>query len=170
MKKLMLALVAISAGLFLAGNAFATAANDDLDVTAAVDGDCHFTTAPINLASFHPGQGAAGTVTSQPTAIVTVNCTRGVSFVLQLDGPVASGLRTMGSDITGSSDVLSYTLKGAGGATILTTPFPSRAGEGHAGDKGLSLVATAEVADGMGDNINATVGDYTDTITATITF
>ena len=156
--------------LAVAGSAGAATKTETFTVSAAVDGNCVIFT---NDLAFGPFDGATDLT---QTATISVRCTSGTPYEVELS-PGASGdynTRTM-SDGGTPANTLAYNLYTDAGHTLVwgdgtTSGTDSESGVGT----GLSAAQTQNhtvygelVAAG---NEDAPVGNYSDTITATVVY
>lgn len=161
------AAVLLAAGVARAGTNTATIA-----ISAKVNAYCTIVTAPITFTAYDPIQSPNPTTTGS----VTVSCTKGTDWSVDLDGGLWKGSdagygsnRAM-ADTTGvvapalPTNYLAYELYTDSGNTLLWT---TAGASGHSTTKTLSPSTTiyAKILDG-----DPAVGSYTDTVTATVNF
>jgi len=160
----------VGALAFLAAIAPATAqaatATANLSATATVINNCTISTAPLAFGNYDPvSANAAADLDASGT--VTIACTKGTTATIGLGlGANASGSTRRLTD--GSGNYLTYemyheaartTVWGTAGAALLSPPAaPSKAGRNFT------------VYGSVTSNQDATAGNYTDTIVATVNF
>lgn len=140
--------------LFAAGDAAAQSAT--FQVTATVARACSIEATPVAFGAYDPN---AATPTDA-TGTITVQCTRGESYRVSLnDGLYAAGRQMQNqSDAT---EFLAYELYSDAGRTTAWTAGTSTVAASRAP---VTLTVYGRIA----ANVDATVGTYTDTVTATI--
>jgi spore coat protein U-like protein len=145
---------------------FAASKSANLDVTASVAANCTITTLPVAFGAYDPV--AANSVTDlNGSGTVTVACTKGTAATVDLGvgGNLLGGSRRMGS----GSDFLNYALfkdaartqvwgsTMAGGSTVAYN-------SGSKNSFGIPVYGVVPQAQ------DVTVGNYTDTVLATINY
>jgi spore coat protein U-like protein len=162
-------LTPVAAGVLLAltGTAQAATKSSTFQVTATVSKNCVMSAAALNLGTFD------GTNDLTASSNITVNCTSGTLFTVDLDkGSSASyAMRTLKN----GTDVLNYNLYTTN--TYSTVWGDTTGGTGRASGTGAGMGAPqAQTLTVYGrlqavDNTGAiAAGTYNDTITATITY
>jgi spore coat protein U-like protein len=165
MKRTVLSLIALTA-LVVAAPAFATSQTANLSVTASVSANCTITTSPVAFGPYDPvSANAATNLTAQ--GAVNVACTKGTPATIDLGngGNFSGGTRRMGS----GSDFLNYSLWRD---AALTQPWGSGiAGGGTQAYNAATKAVTAVTVYGMVPAAqDVTVGNYSDTVVATINY
>jgi len=149
-----------------AAPAFAETVSDTFDVTITIDATCAIATNPV---AFGVQEAEPGNIDED--AALTVNCTNGTAYQVGLSGGNGGDTSARVMTLDGGTDTIGYQLyKDAartdvwgnvvGSDTVLDT------GDGFGADTGIlhtvyarATITGAEVA-----------GDYSDTVTATVTF
>lgn len=168
MKKNRLVLAAVTAGaLAMATNPLLAALGTSpqtttLPITASIAARCQVSAAGIAFGNYDP------TANSDQTGSISIQCTKGTAATISLD----EGLFGAGRQMTRTAaplDTLTYELysdvaggtvwgSGNGGATV---PY-------NAADSSTQILTVfGRIPSGQ---ITATVGDYSDTVTVTVTF
>lgn len=146
----------------LAGNAVAASADASFTVNLSIDGSCRFIAAD-NIT--FPAQAAqAGTVNA--TGRLVVQCTNALPFTLSLDeGDNGANVNARAMS-NGTSDVAYqlYTASNAVWGADTGTGTGTGFGSGAPYDHSFVVNATATLVG------TETVGNYTDTVTATVTY
>lgn len=166
-----LRLVAVAALLAAAGSANAATTTTTFNVTATVLANCSVTANPLAFGNYTPGTGA---LTGSTT--VQVRCTRNTGYTVTLNaGSTAGGTlsqRLMKNAST--TDTLQYNLYTS---NALTTVFgDGTSGSGTATGTGNGMAAAATTVNVFGQlpdsatNQDAPTGNYSDTITVTVTY
>jgi len=178
MKRLILALTIAAMGLFYSGaaGAFTQTTTGSMNIAATMLPRCTVTTAPMNFPAYD------GTVTQYATSTITVNCTDGTPYRIDIDwGLNADPISTFPRRVkTGTATASQYNtsnyslfkdathidLWGDNGATFCI---------------GCAVVPTGKAATGMGVDQPHTVfgalyatnnppGTYTDTVVVTVNY
>lgn len=152
--------LATLAAFGLAGQSFAATDSDNFVVQIAIAGTCAITNLPdINFGTHNP---AASTETASGS--VEVTCSPGTAYTVGLDGG-GSGDVTDRKMNNGSGGEISYALKTSGGANWGNTAgswVSATAPGGGVTTHTISAEATLTAV--------TPLGNYSDTITATVTF
>jgi spore coat protein U-like protein len=161
-----------AAGLALGGSFGAQAGTQtsNLSVTASVTANCSISTLPVAFGAYDPVT-ANATTPLDATGTVTVNCTSGATGTITLGQGSNPG--TGSTDAAparqlkdGGTDVLAYTLyQDAAHQTV----WGNTAGTGVA-SLGTGTATAVSVYGRIAAGLNAPVGNYTDTVVATVTF
>jgi spore coat protein U-like protein len=162
-------LTPVAAGvlLALAGTAQGATKSSTFQVTATVSKNCVMTAPSLALGSFD------GTNDLAASSTITVNCTNATAFAVDLDrGSSGSyAMRTMRN----GTDVLNYNLYTTG--TYATVWGDNTGGTGHGSGTGAGMTAAQAVTLTVFGRLRAAdntgtfgAGNYSDTITATITY
>ena len=148
----------------------AATATSNLSVTASVSASCSISTSPVAFGAYDPVS-ANATAPLNGTGTVTVTCTNGASTTITL----GQGLNAnTGSTDTaparrltdGNTDYLTYSLYQN---TTRTTVWGNTAGTGVA-NTGTGSQTSITVYGAVDAGQNVPVGNYSDTVVATITF
>lgn len=159
----------ITAALGVSASAGAVTTTTNFQVTATVAKTCSATSAALAFGTYTPGGGALTGSTN-----VSVKCTKNTTFTVALDkGTTTGGTITQRLMSDGGGNTLQYNL-------YTTAAFTTVFGDGTAGSATLNgtgagvATAVAIAVNGQlldnATNQNAVPGNYTDTITATITY
>ena len=140
----------------LAAAAPAAAQTATFQVTASVARVCSISATPVAFGAYDPNQATP----TDTTGTITVQCTRGESYRVALDDGLHTGRRMQnGSDAT---EFLPYQLYSDSNRTqVWTTPATSTTAASRAP---VTLTVYARIA----ANVDATVGAYSDTVTASV--
>jgi spore coat protein U-like protein len=167
MRSSLLTPVAAGVLLALAGTAQGATKSSTFQVTATVSKNCVMSAAPMSLGTFD------GTNDLTASSNITVNCTNGTPYTVDLDKGSAPAftMRTMKS----GTDVLNYNLYTTNTYTTVwgdNTGGTGRnsgtgAGMGAGQTQTLTVFGRLRAVDNTG---SFSAGTYTDTITATITY
>ena len=162
---IVLAVVAVTAAPWSSGLE-AQSASASLTVSANVTKNCTITTAPVNFGAYDPVAGNA-TTPLDGIGTVTVTCTKGASAHIGLNaGSNSQGTtRRMSQSATA---YLTYELyKDAAHANVWGDSLNDALDIGAAPNRNpRTFTAYGRVASGQ----DATVGNYTDTVVATVNF
>lgn len=143
--------------------ACAGTANDSFDVTATVLAACEVTAQDLVFGNYDPV--AAANLDAQTTMSVT--CTNGTGYQIGLNLGSGTGATTATRYMKKGSDLLGYTLYQNAGRTTLwgnTQNTDTRTGTG------TGSAATVDVFARVPMHQTAPVGNYSDTITVTVTW
>lgn len=181
MKKLILALAITAMGLMYSGTAGAFTQNvtGSMNVDVTIVPSCTVTTAPLSFGSI------TGASIVHVNTTVTVNCSNGVPYRIDLDGgqnmlPTSDIYRRMktGTAPVDTTNSVNYSLNktanwstiggdwGDNGATFCTACTPARTGKDGVGI-GADEVHTVY---GTMGNTPIAPGTYTDTVTVTVNY
>jgi spore coat protein U-like protein len=163
-----LAAAVTAAGVMATGVAQAGTANTTFAVTATVQSVCAASAVPLAFPNYVPG---AGTLTANTT--ITVKCTKNSPYTVALNIGATTGA-TMGQRLMASgTNTLQYNLYTTTGLTTVfgdtTAGSATVAGTGA----GVATPTTVTVYGQLPDsatNQTAVVGNYTDTITVTVSY
>jgi spore coat protein U-like protein len=166
MRSSLLTPVAAGVLLALAGTAQGATKSSTFQVTATVSKNCVMSAAALNLGTFD------GTNDLTASSNITVNCTNGTPFTVDLDkGSGTFAMRTLKA----GTDVLNYNLYTANtyatvwGDATGTTGHVTGTGTGMGAPQTQTLTVFGRLR--AVDNTGSfSAGTYTDTITATITY
>jgi spore coat protein U-like protein len=157
------------AGAGMAVNGFAAADTDNLLVSASVTASCTIGTAPVAFGAYDPTAGAdldaQGTLTVFCTNGATTTVTLGQGSNANTGSTDAAPVRRMLGGV-GGTDHLGYALYSE--ATYTTVWGNDATSDVDYTGSGLSANLTVYGRIPAGQNV--TVGSYTDTVVATITF
>ncbi len=156
-------MTAAAAALITATDAFPATVSSSFQVTASVAANCQIDAAS-DIAITTPAAGWDPTVGGNPTktGTITVRCTRGTSYTIDLNG----GAYTDQMTHTNGTDKLPYKFYASDCSTDFTPiafTATSRAQRTHTICAGLDLTQTALLD-------VAPAGDYSDTVTVDVTF
>ncbi|MEO8181806.1 MAG: spore coat U domain-containing protein [Deltaproteobacteria bacterium] len=157
-------------GLLVAGSAGAVTETDELVVTANVTKNCTIEVAPLAFGAYNPvGTNLATPLTGEGT--VTVNCTLGTGFVVTLDqGANAEGASTGDAPLrqmASGAARLKYSLHSVSvagavwGEDEVTAPLDASADGVEQDFTVFGSIAAGQVVP---------LGDYADSVVATVTF
>ncbi|KAF1686302.1 spore coat protein U [Pseudoxanthomonas broegbernensis] len=162
--KLSLAIAALTAAGF-AGSAAAATATDQFEVRITINETCNVLTATDIL--FDPATPTAGTV--DKTGTISVQCTNGTDYTLELDGGDAGDTAARRMTRDGGSETIAYQLYQPGGFTTVwgsggqaVTGIGAGLGGAYQVDHTVNARATL-----VG---NEPAGSYADDVTVTLTF
>lgn len=169
MKRLGIVLSGLGLGLF-AVQGFGATTTAALDVSATVAKNCLVSTTPIAFGSYTP---TAGTITANGT--VVVRCTKGTSFTVALNGGTTVGGTIAQRLMKNGVNTLQYNIYTTTALTTIwgdgTSSSSTQAGTG-AGmgiPQAITFTAFGQLPDNT-TNQTATTGNYTDSVTATVTY
>ena len=158
LKKLLL----ISSALLLstANNTFAATASGTIAASGTAVGTCAVTASTMAFGTLNFG------TTKTATSTITPNCTLGINYTVTNAGNTNTLVTGDGS---GAAKQVTFPIILTGGSTAFTltnaaTGKLTGTGTGEATDHGTTLTGTAESAS------SKTIGDYTATVTLTITY
>jgi spore coat protein U-like protein len=165
MKRTILSLITLTA-LAVSVPAFAGSASAGLPISASVVANCTITTSPVAFGAYDPVAANAAT-DLLATGSVNVACTKGTAATIDLGngGNFAAGSRRMGS----GTDFLNYALYKDAARTAVW-------GTGLAGGTTMAYTAatkastTVTVYGTVPQAQDVTVGAYSDTVLATISY
>ncbi len=161
-----------AAGLALGGSVGAEAGTQSLDlaVSANVAANCSISTLPVAFGAYDPVT-ANATTPLDATGTVTVSCTTGATGTITLGQGANPG--TGSTDAAparqlkdGGTDVLAYTLYQD---SSHQTVWGNTSGTGVA-STGTGSAVAVPVYGRIAAGLNAPVGNYSDTVLATVTF
>jgi len=158
----------IAAALGISGAANAATATTSFSVTATVLKTCSATSSALAFGSYTPGAGALTGSTA-----VNVKCTNGTAFTVALNAGTTTGGAITQRLMANGANTLQYNL-------FTTSAYTTVFGDGTGGSStqggtgsGLGSSVAVNVYGQLPDNTtnqNAVPGNYTDTITATVTY
>lgn len=164
-----------AAGLVPVSVRAASAVTTTFTVQATVNANCKVSAGPLlDLGTYAPGSGTNATGTNT----ISVNCTKGASFDVGLDGGLAANGGTASPAysryMSDGTDKLQYGLYTDAGHTTnwgntVGTDTVSGTGTGMGAGQAQSYTVYGLVQD-SGNNLNVGAGTYTDTITITVTY
>jgi spore coat protein U-like protein len=162
--------IALTAGVLATSLARAGTTSTTFAVTATVNATCSASATALAFPAYTPGAGAVtgtGTITlkctngAQPTVALNPGTTTGDAFTQRL---MASGANTLQYNLYTTAGFATVWGDGTGTTKTVQVPTPST---------GLADLMTLTVYGQLLDsatNKNAVPGNYTDTITATVTY
>ena len=161
---------AIAASLFaLAGSANAATATTTFGVTATVLKNCSVTASALAFGNYTPTTGAVNGTTT-----VGVRCTKNTSFSVALDKGTTTGGSITQRLLANGANALQYNLYTDTAHTTLfgdgtTGTAPTGTGNGLGAGAAVNFTVYGQVPDSSA-NQDAVPGNYSDTITVTVTY
>jgi spore coat protein U-like protein len=165
MRKVLLAL--FSAATLLSGLSQAATVTTTFPVTATVLKTCSVTASPLAFGNYTPGAGAiAGSTT------VAVRCTNGSPYTIALNGGTTTGGSIAQRLMANGANTLAYNLFTTSGYTTIWgdgTTGVTQSGTGAGIGTANSHTVFGQLPDSAA-NQSAVTGNFTDTITVTVTY
>ncbi|MBS0394923.1 MAG: spore coat U domain-containing protein [Proteobacteria bacterium] len=167
MRRVLIA-TAVGAALLGTGSAFAATTTTTFQVQAAVQKACQVNATALNFGNYTPGSGAAS-----GTSTINVLCTKTTGFTVALNGGSTTGGTVAQRLMANGTNTLQYnlfttntyaTVWGDNSGTSVT-----QAGTGNGLGTPVAYTVYGQLLDNP-TNQNAVPGNYTDTITVTVTY
>lgn len=153
----------IALALTVAGPSFAATATGTFAVTATVVKACSISATALAFGNYDPTVGTPDDATST----ISVHCTNGTQYNVGLNAGTAPGASVTSRKMSAGANVLNYSLyQDSGRATNWGNTVGTDTLSGTAAASPASLTVYGRIPSGQ----NVPVGNFTDTITATITY
>lgn len=170
MRKILFAIVSLGALLGFAGTASAQTATSTFNVTATVAENCLVSGTNLAFGTYTPAGGALS-----GTSTVTVRCTRTTPYTVSLNAGTTVGGTLAQRLLANGAETLQYNLYTTGGFTTIWGDGTGGTGTVAGTGNGMSIGAanTHTVHGQLPDNAtnqDAPPGNYSDTITVTVTY
>ncbi len=139
--------------------ALANNQTSSMSVTATVGASCTISAGNLDFGNFSGAQ-------TDASASITVNCTSGASYTVDMDAGTGSGATTTTRKLTSGADTLDYTVYSDNARTSIW----KTGGGNNVSGTGSGANQTLTAYGRMPANATPAAGSYTDSITVTINY
>ncbi len=144
--------------ILMTATALASNQTSNMAVSATVTAACTISAGALAFGNYTGAQ-------LDGTSTISVTCTSGSPYTIDLDAGTGSGATTTTRKLTSGADTLDYTIyTDSGRSTIWKTGSPNVSGTGTGSAESVTAYGR------MPATATPNVGSYTDTVVATITY